>query len=133
MKFQVLRECFLRAMDTNTILCALCGILMAATSISGVNTQACRPAEVWNPDIDECIPCSSCQQYPKTPSCEKCTRVHPGPSDAWRLAAITSLSVLATVLVFGGLVIGVLVLKCRTKRSTLREPIEETTGPLYPL
>lgn len=44
----------------------------------------------------------------------------PGPSDAWRLAAITSLSVLAAVLVFGGLLVGVLVHKCRTKRSTLR-------------
>lgn len=47
-------------------------------------------------------------------------RVLPGPSDAWRLAAITSLSVLAAVLVFGGLLVGVLVHKCRTKRSTLR-------------
>ncbi|KAL2078052.1 hypothetical protein ACEWY4_025737 [Coilia grayii] len=122
-------------MDTNTIFCAFCGIiLVVATSISGVNTQnSCRPSEVWNPDIEECFPCSSCLQYPKTPSCEKCPRVPPAPSDAWRLAAITSLSVLAAVLVFGGLLIGVLVHKCRTKRSTLREPIEETTGPLYPL
>ncbi|XP_028846057.1 uncharacterized protein LOC114796228 isoform X2 [Denticeps clupeoides] len=94
----------------------------------------CKATETWNPDVDECLPCAMCVTYTKTPGCDKC----PGPaaqglSDAWRLAAITSFSVLAAVLVFGGLLVGVLVHQCRTRRSTLREPIEETTGPLYPV
>lgn len=39
------------------------------------------------------------------------------PHDSWRVAAITSFSVLAAVVVFGALLIGVLVHQCRSKRT----------------
>ncbi|XP_028846058.1 tumor necrosis factor receptor superfamily member 12A isoform X3 [Denticeps clupeoides] len=118
-------------------LCALGGLLLLlllAASVADAQKGLCKATETWNPDVDECLPCAMCVTYTKTPGCDKC----PGPaaqglSDAWRLAAITSFSVLAAVLVFGGLLVGVLVHQCRTRRSTLREPIEETTGPLYPV
>lgn len=32
----------------------------------------CRTSEFWNSDLDVCVPCESCKQYPKTPSCNTC-------------------------------------------------------------
>ncbi|KAK9965691.1 hypothetical protein ABG768_004768 [Culter alburnus] len=108
--------------------------LLIATLINGINADKssalCPKYEFWNGDGAVCVPCSTCKQYPKTPSCDTCPPIE--PSDSWRVAAITSLSVLAAVIVFGALLIGVLVHQCRSRR-TLREPIEETTGPLYPV
>ncbi|KAI5623277.1 hypothetical protein C0J50_17064, partial [Silurus asotus] len=88
----------------------------------------CATSEFYNSDLGACVPCSTCIQFPKTPSCHTCPPVK--SSDSWRVAAITSFSVLAAVVVFGALLIGVLVHQCKSKR-TLSEPIEETTGPLY--
>ncbi|XP_073723116.1 uncharacterized protein [Misgurnus anguillicaudatus] len=114
---------------------ALCWItLVAVTVINGIHADTssgqCGKYEFWNRDVGVCVPCSICKQYPKTPFCNTCPPIE--PSDSWRVAAITSLSVLAAVIVFGALLIGVLVHQSRSRR-TLREPIEETTGPLYPV
>ncbi|XP_067285583.1 uncharacterized protein si:rp71-1c10.7 [Pseudorasbora parva] len=122
-------------MDSGAILrCVYWITLLVATLINGINADTssalCNKSEFWNRDVAVCVPCSTCKQYPKTPSCDTCPPIE--PSDSWRVAAITSLSVLATVVVFGALLIGVLVHKRRSKR-TLRDPIEETTGPLYQL
>ncbi|XP_029932906.1 tumor necrosis factor receptor superfamily member 12A [Myripristis murdjan] len=116
-------------------LCALCGLIIAAvTNFYGVNAQKspCSTSEFWNSDLDVCVPCASCKQYPKTPSCNTCRPVIvEDPSDVWRLAAITSFSVLAVVLVGAALIIGVMVHRRKSQKRPLREPIEETAGPLY--
>lgn len=39
------------------------------------------------------------------------------PGDSWKVAAITSFSVLAAVVVFGALLIGILVHQCRSRRT----------------
>ncbi|XP_061611517.1 uncharacterized protein si:rp71-1c10.7 isoform X1 [Phyllopteryx taeniolatus] len=52
-------------------------------------------------------------------------------SDAWKLAAISSFSVLAVVLVGAALIIGVMLHRRKSHKLPLREPIEETAGPLY--
>ncbi|KAG1954872.1 tumor necrosis factor receptor superfamily member 12A [Pimephales promelas] len=124
-------------MDSGALRCIYWITLFVATLINGMNADKilsgsshCEKSEFWNRDVAECVPCSECKQYPKTPSCDTCPPIE--PSDSWRVAAITSLSVLAAVIVFGALIIGVLVHHCRSRR-TLREPIEETTGPLYPV
>lgn len=122
-------------MDSGAMLRFLYWItLLITTLIHGINADKssalCSKSEFWNRDVAQCVPCQICKQYPKTPSCDTCPPIE--PSDSWRVAAITSLSVLAAVIVCGALLIGVLVHQCRSKR-TLREPIEETTGPLYPV
>ncbi|XP_056325563.1 uncharacterized protein LOC130238534 [Danio aesculapii] len=120
-------------MDFNATLRCLSWItIVIATLINGINADKssalCAKSEFWNNDAAVCVPCYECKQYPKIPSCDTCPPIE--PSDSWRVAAITSLSVLAAVIVFGALLIGVLVHQCRSRR-TLRDPIEETTGPLY--
>ncbi|XP_013769306.1 tumor necrosis factor receptor superfamily member 12A [Pundamilia nyererei] len=114
-------------------LCALCGLIIAAvTTFHGVSAQKspCRSSEFWSSDYDGCLPCESCKQYPKTPSCNTCKSVDETP-DVWKLAAITSFSVLAVVLVSAALIIGVMVHRRKSHKRPLREPIEETAGPLY--
>lgn len=32
----------------------------------------CGNSEFWNSDGDVCVPCATCKQYPKTPSCNTC-------------------------------------------------------------
>lgn len=32
----------------------------------------CAKYEFWNTDGAVCVPCSTCKQYPKTPSCDTC-------------------------------------------------------------
>lgn len=122
------------AMDLHAVCRLLCLVLVAGTHLSGgihaEKNPPCEHQEFYNNDIGECIPCSICIKYPKTPSCDTCPAIQ--PQDSWRVAAITSFSVLAALVVFGGLLIGVLVHQCMSRR-TLREPIEETTGPLYPV
>nr|XP_020461802.1 tumor necrosis factor receptor superfamily member 12A [Monopterus albus]XP_020461803.1 tumor necrosis factor receptor superfamily member 12A [Monopterus albus] len=114
-------------------LCALCGLIIAAvTNFYGVSAQRsqCGSSEFWNSDLDVCVACASCKQYPKTPSCNTCKPVEDTP-DVWKLAAITSFSVLAVVLVGAALIIGVMVHRRKSHKRPLREPIEETAGPLY--
>ncbi|XP_022598784.1 tumor necrosis factor receptor superfamily member 12A [Seriola dumerili] len=114
-------------------LCALCGLIIAAvTNFHAVSAQKsqCGISEFWNSDLDVCVPCASCKQYPKTPSCNTCKPVEDTP-DVWKLAAITSFSVLAVVLVGAALIIGVMVHRRKSHKRPLREPIEETAGPLY--
>ncbi|XP_047465524.1 tumor necrosis factor receptor superfamily member 12A [Mugil cephalus] len=114
-------------------LCALCGLIIAAAaSLHGVSAQKsqCGSSEFWNSDLDLCLPCSSCKQYPKIPSCNTCKSVDE-TSGMWKLAAITSFSVLAVVLVAAALIIGVMVHRRKSHKRPLREPIEETAGPLY--
>ncbi|XP_068610284.1 uncharacterized protein si:rp71-1c10.7 [Brachionichthys hirsutus] len=114
-------------------LCALCGLIIAAaTSVHVVSAQKgqCGKLEFWNSDMHGCVPCASCKQYPKTPSCNTCKSVEDSP-DVWKLAAITSFSVLAVVLVGAALMIGVMVHRHKSHKRPLREPIEETAGPLY--
>ncbi|KAK9530561.1 hypothetical protein VZT92_012056 [Zoarces viviparus] len=114
-------------------LCALCGLMIAAvTNFYGVGAQKsqCGILEFWNSDLDVCVPCASCKKYPKTPSCNTCKSVDETP-DVWKLAAITSFSVLAVVLVGAVLIIGVMVHRRKSHKRPLREPIEETAGPLY--
>ncbi|XP_047015327.1 uncharacterized protein LOC108273681 [Ictalurus punctatus] len=120
-------------MDIDAVFRAVCLVLVAGTHLSGTNAEkssSCAKSEFFNSDLGGCVPCNTCIEYPKTPSCNACPPVQ--PHDSWRVAAITSFSVLAAVVVFGALLIGVLVLQCRSKR-TLSDPIEETTGPLYPV
>ncbi|KAL0984309.1 hypothetical protein UPYG_G00139760 [Umbra pygmaea] len=117
------------------ILCALCGLIIASVAnLYGVNGQKgqCSSLEFWSADIDDCVLCSTCKQYPKTPSCNTCKfpPVESPDDDVWRVAAIFSFSVLAVVLVVAVLIIGVMLHQRNTQRP-LREPIEETTGPLY--
>ncbi|XP_061665607.1 tumor necrosis factor receptor superfamily member 12A isoform X1 [Syngnathoides biaculeatus] len=90
----------------------------------------CGISEFWNSDLDVCVPCASCKQYPKTPSCNTCKLVEES-SDVWKLAAISSFSVLAVVLVGAALIIGVMLHRRKSHKLPLREPIEETAGPLY--
>ncbi|XP_016889582.1 tumor necrosis factor receptor superfamily member 12A [Cynoglossus semilaevis] len=114
-------------------LCALCGLFIAAlTHLQAVSAQKsqCGSSEFWNSDSDRCVPCSICKQYPKTPSCNTCTPPDDTP-DVWKLAAITSFSVLAVVLIGAALIIGVMVHRRNSHQRPLREPIEETAGPLY--
>ncbi|TNN04005.1 tumor necrosis factor receptor superfamily member 12A [Takifugu rubripes] len=114
-------------------LCALCGLIVAAVvNFYGVSAQKsqCSSSEFWSSDLDVCVPCESCKKYPKTPSCNTCKYVDETP-DVWKLAAIASFSVLAVVLVGAVLIIGVMVHRRKSHRRPLREPIEETAGPLY--
>ncbi|KAL4659857.1 tumor necrosis factor receptor superfamily member 12A [Arapaima gigas] len=69
---------------------------------AGTNAQnsKCARDEFWNTDIAQCVPCTTCQKYPKTPSCDTCLPMEKGP-DVWKLAAITSFSTLAIVLLAG--------------------------------
>ncbi|KAM9424065.1 uncharacterized protein KZ484_001900 [Pholidichthys leucotaenia] len=120
-------------MMASNALCALCGLILAAvTTIHGVSAQKsqCSSSEFYNSDADACVPCASCKQYPKTPSCNTCKAVEE-TSDVWKLAAITSFSVLAVVLIGAALIIGVMVHRRKSHKRPLREPIEETAGPLY--
>ncbi|XP_077407936.1 tumor necrosis factor receptor superfamily member 12A [Vanacampus margaritifer] len=119
-------------MDSHA-LCTICGFFVALLSaFHGVRAQKsqCGISEFWNSDLDVCVPCASCKQYPKTPSCNTCKLVEE-TSDAWKLAAISSFSVLAVILVGAALMIGVLVHRRKSHKLPLREPIEETAGPLY--
>ncbi|XP_029384157.1 tumor necrosis factor receptor superfamily member 12A [Echeneis naucrates] len=114
-------------------LCALCGLIIAAvTNFHAVSAQKsqCSNSEFWNSDLDVCVPCASCKQYPKTPSCNTCKPAE-DTTDLWKPAAITSFSVLAVVLVGAALIIGVMVHRRKSHKRPLREPIEETAGPLY--
>ncbi|XP_061564763.1 tumor necrosis factor receptor superfamily member 12A [Cololabis saira] len=117
----------------STAFCALCGLVVATVAtFHGVSAQKsqCGISEFWNSDLHVCVPCASCKQYPKTPSCNTCKYVEETP-DVWKLAAITSFSVLAVVLVGAALIIGVMVHRRKSHKRPLREPIEETAGPLY--
>ncbi|XP_056286384.1 tumor necrosis factor receptor superfamily member 12A isoform X3 [Pseudoliparis swirei] len=122
----------LRAADSmaSRALCAL--LIAAATHLYGAGAQRsqCGGLEFWNSDLDVCVPCASCKQYPKTPSCNTCLSVDEAP-DVWKLAAIASFSVLAVVLVGAALLIGVMLHRRKAHKRPLREPIEETAGPLY--
>uniref|UniRef100_A0AAV2LFH0 Uncharacterized protein n=1 Tax=Knipowitschia caucasica TaxID=637954 RepID=A0AAV2LFH0_KNICA len=62
-------------------ICALCGIIIAAvTHFHGVDAQkSCNSKEFWNSDLDVCVPCASCKQYPKTPSCNTCKSIDNTP------------------------------------------------------
>lgn len=108
----------------------------------------CNHSEFWNSDLDVCVPCSSCKMYPKTPSCNTCKTLTklpaacrrwrstpqfngcfviqpPGksveePPDVWKLAAITSFSVLAVVLIGAALIIGVMVHRRKSHKRPLR-------------
>ncbi|XP_019938349.1 tumor necrosis factor receptor superfamily member 12A [Paralichthys olivaceus] len=114
-------------------LCALCGLIIAAVAnfhVVNAETSLCGNLEFWSSDADGCMPCASCKQYPKTPSCDTCKPDEDTP-DVWKLAAITSFSVLAVVLVGAVLIIGVMVHRHKSHKRPLREPIEETAGPLY--
>ncbi|KAJ8284530.1 hypothetical protein COCON_G00033800 [Conger conger] len=96
-----------------------------------LHTGECKKEEFWNSDVSRCLPCSTCKEFPKIPSCDTCT-VSDEASYTWKITAITSLSVLAVVIVSGVLLGGVLVHQYHSRmRKTLCEPIEETTGPLY--
>ncbi|KAI3365633.1 hypothetical protein L3Q82_010708, partial [Scortum barcoo] len=104
---------------------ALCGLIIAAvTNFYGVSAQKsqCGSSEFWNSDLDVCLPCASCKQYPKTPSCNTCKSVDETP-DVWKLAAITSFSVLAVVLVGAALIIGVMVHRRKSHKRPLRGEI----------
>ncbi|XP_053269418.1 tumor necrosis factor receptor superfamily member 12A [Pleuronectes platessa] len=114
-------------------LCALCGLILAAVAnlhVASAQKSQCGRSEFWNSDLDMCVQCASCKQYPKTPSCNTCIPAEVTP-DVWKLAAITSFSVLAVVLVGAALIIGVMVHRRKSHKLPLREPIEETAGPLY--
>ncbi|XP_029313071.1 tumor necrosis factor receptor superfamily member 12A [Cottoperca gobio] len=114
-------------------LCALCGFIIAAVTnfyVVSAQKSQCGSLEFWNSDLDVCVPCASCKQYPKTPSCNTCKYEDETP-DVWKLAAIASFSVLAVVLVGAALIIGVMVHRRKSHKRPLREPIEETAGPLY--
>ncbi|XP_013863613.1 tumor necrosis factor receptor superfamily member 12A [Austrofundulus limnaeus] len=111
----------------------LCGFLIAAVaSLRGACAEKsqCPNSEFWSSDLGFCVPCASCKQYPKTPSCNTCKFVEEMP-DVWKLAAITSFSVLAVVLIGAALIIGIMVHRRKSHKRPLREPIEETAGPLY--
>lgn len=108
-------------------------ILVSGMNFAGTYAQKseCKKEEFWNSDTEVCLPCSTCKQFPKIPSCDTCA-VRDEDTYTWKLAAITSLSVLAVVIITGVLLGGILMHQYRSKmRRTLREPIEETTGPLY--
>ncbi|XP_034425569.1 tumor necrosis factor receptor superfamily member 12A [Hippoglossus hippoglossus] len=114
-------------------LCALCGLILAAVAnfhVVSAQKSQCGSSDFWNSDLDKCVPCASCKQYPKTPSCNTCKDPEISP-DVWKPAAITSFSVLAVVLVGAALIIGVMVHRRKSHKRPLREPIEETAGPLY--
>ncbi|XP_017273739.1 tumor necrosis factor receptor superfamily member 12A [Kryptolebias marmoratus] len=111
----------------------LCGLLLATvTGLYGASAEKsqCHITEFWSSDLGVCVPCATCKQYPKTPSCNTCKAVEERP-DVWKLAAITSFSVLAVVLIGAALIIGVMVHRRKSHKRPLREPIEETAGPLY--
>ncbi|XP_037547019.1 tumor necrosis factor receptor superfamily member 12A [Nematolebias whitei] len=107
-------------------------ILAAVTSLHGARAEKsqCPNSQFWSSDLDVCLPCATCKQYPKTPSCNTCKSVEEA-SDMWKLAAITSFSVLAVVLIGAALIIGIMVHRRKSHKRPLREPIEETAGPLY--
>ncbi|XP_012718556.2 tumor necrosis factor receptor superfamily member 12A [Fundulus heteroclitus] len=115
-------------------LCALiCGLILAAvTGLHGVIAEKgqCGSSDFWSSDLGVCVPCTSCKQYPKTPSCNTCKSVEE-TSDVWKMAAITSFSVLGVVLIGAALIIGVMMHRRKSHKLPLREPIEETAGPLY--
>ncbi|XP_035253861.1 uncharacterized protein si:rp71-1c10.7 [Anguilla rostrata] len=120
-------------MDSNIVSLLYGIILVTGMNIARTYAQGveCKKEEFWNSDAGQCLPCSTCKQFPKIPSCDTCT-VSDEASYTWKLAAISSLSALAVVLVSGVLLGGVLVHQYRSRmRRNLREPIEETTGPLY--
>ncbi|XP_069044292.1 uncharacterized protein si:rp71-1c10.7 isoform X1 [Lepisosteus oculatus] len=91
--------------------------------------QQCNNTEVWNADLEECISCSICQKYPKTLSCDACVKEAEHSTNIWMVVALVSFSLVTILLAMG---IGVLVHHCKSRSDKpLREPIEETTGPLY--
>ncbi|CAB1451334.1 unnamed protein product [Pleuronectes platessa] len=56
-------------------LCALCGLILAAVAnlhVASAQKSQCGRSEFWNSDLDMCVQCASCKQYPKTPSCNTC-------------------------------------------------------------
>ncbi|XP_077481476.1 tumor necrosis factor receptor superfamily member 12A [Stigmatopora argus] len=112
---------------------AICAVFLAWLSAFGgayAQKSQCGISEFWSSDLDGCMPCASCKQYPKTPLCNTCKVVEETP-DMWKLAAISSFSVLAVVIVGAALIIGVMVHRRKVQKLPLREPIEETAGPLY--
>ncbi|KAM4716003.1 uncharacterized protein FYW61_018691 [Anableps anableps] len=112
-------------------LCALiCGFILAAVTGLHAEKSQCHSSEFWSSDLGVCVSCKSCKQYPKTPSCNTCKPTEE-TSDVWKLAAITSFSVLGVVLIGAALIIGVMMHRCKSHIRPLREPIEETAGPLY--
>uniref|UniRef100_A0A8C7MFU3 Uncharacterized protein n=1 Tax=Oncorhynchus kisutch TaxID=8019 RepID=A0A8C7MFU3_ONCKI len=76
-------------------------------------TDLCSSSEFWSSDIDQCVSCSSCKQYPKTPSCNTCTHMFVALRhiDLWVLVKLHK--------------------RKSASSSCSAEPIEETTGPLY--
>ncbi|KAG7492987.1 hypothetical protein MATL_G00021250 [Megalops atlanticus] len=78
-------------MISNTIFPVLYGIiLVTGAKLCGTNAHEsqCNKAEFWNSDVDQCVPCTTCIKYPKTPSCDTCA-VQEEASDVWKLVAIT--------------------------------------------
>lgn len=65
MHFGISQKMFtITAFVTNTDLILKINVFMFAGQ--------CTSAEFWNSDTDMCVPCASCKQYPKTPSCNTC-------------------------------------------------------------
>ncbi|XP_038157005.1 uncharacterized protein LOC119793806 [Cyprinodon tularosa] len=120
-------------MASATLCAFICGFILAALAgLHGViaeNSQ-CGSSEFYSSDLGVCVPCESCKKYPKTPSCNTCKLVEER-HDVWKLAAITSFSVLGFVLIGAALIIGVMMHRRKSHKRPLREPIEETAGPLY--
>ncbi|XP_043957656.1 uncharacterized protein LOC122822792 [Gambusia affinis] len=111
--------------------CALiCGFILAASTGLHAEKSQCLTSEFFSSDLGVCVPCTSCKQYPKTPSCNTCKPLEETPH-VWKLAAITSFSVLGVVLIGAALIIGVMMHRRKSHKRPLREPIEETAGPLY--
>uniref|UniRef100_A0A667ZFE4 TNFR-Cys domain-containing protein n=1 Tax=Myripristis murdjan TaxID=586833 RepID=A0A667ZFE4_9TELE len=88
----------------------------------------CSTSEFWNSDLDVCVPCASCKHsvlsFSLCCAVMFCPAGRPviveDPSDVWRLAAITSFSVLAVVLVGAALIIGVMVHRRKSQKRPLR-------------
>ncbi|XP_015201691.1 uncharacterized protein si:rp71-1c10.7 isoform X2 [Lepisosteus oculatus] len=115
-------------MDFKALFCLACA-LVAAAGAEVQNSKQCNNTEVWNADLEECISCSICQKYPKTLSCDACVKEAEHSTNIWMVVALVSFSLVTILLAMG---IGVLVHHCKSRSDKpLREPIEETTGPLY--
>uniref|UniRef100_A0A673YBZ8 TNFR-Cys domain-containing protein n=1 Tax=Salmo trutta TaxID=8032 RepID=A0A673YBZ8_SALTR len=49
-------------------------LVVLGRGILTVLLYLCSSSEFWSSDIDQCVSCSSCKQYPKTPSCNTCKK-----------------------------------------------------------
>uniref|UniRef100_A0A8C6WE25 Uncharacterized protein n=1 Tax=Neogobius melanostomus TaxID=47308 RepID=A0A8C6WE25_9GOBI len=81
----------------------------------------CSTAEFWNSDLDVCVPCASCKQYPKTPSCHTCMPYLPPMA----VNDVTNYS--SKNFSFSHRQVHRRLYRC----MEVGKPIEETAGPLY--